>query len=222
MNNLFGGSILYLSENENKLIKTAGPTVIYPPGQLVFAAGEIADRVYFMEKGIVKIFKLTTCGNYCTVALRFPGDFIGLAEVLYGGRRSCYAEVMEEAHMTIIQKTVLENMLMQHPDIAVKVAQILGARLREAQSKLFEMACYQVPSRLALLLLKTSERLGEKTDEGIKLKVKFTHEEMAYMVGTSRPSVTVALKMFEKEKSIKRTKSGEIIITCAETLKKWI
>jgi len=217
-----GRPLMELTEQEIWLVRNGGPAVSYPAGHQVFSAGEIADRVYFILEGLVKIFRLTECGNHCTVALRYPGDFIGLAEVLYGGQRTFYSQVMLEAKMVMIQKSVLESLFLQHPGLAIKVAQIMGARLREAQSSFFELASYQVPGRLALLLLKMAERLGEKSEDGIKIKVKFTHEEMAYMIGTSRPTVTAALKIFEKEKSIKKSKSGEIVVLRFDKLHDWV
>lgn len=82
------------------------------------------------------------------------------------------------------------------------MAEVLGARLREAHSVIHEMASFQVSARIALVLLKLGEKGGTPVGEGIKINLKLTHEEIGRMVGTSRQSVTTVLNSFKQDGSV--------------------
>ncbi|MDI6709931.1 MAG: Crp/Fnr family transcriptional regulator [Thermoanaerobacterales bacterium] len=202
-------------------IRQSGPCVSYPKGQMVFTAGEVADRVFFIEEGMIKVFTATGEGHQMIVALRYAGELLGLAETLYGGERSCSAEAVAPTRLIILPKETFLQLMRDEPNFALRVSEVLGARVREAQIKLCELTCYQVPGRLALYLLNLMERCGVETPQGIKLDFKLTHEELARIVGTSRPTLTSTLNSFRKEGSID-LRGREIWIIKPEKLRHWI
>ncbi|MGB9803221.1 Crp/Fnr family transcriptional regulator [Desulfofundulus sp.] len=211
-----------LSEVERALIRQAGFTVHYPKGHIIFAAGDTADRVYLVESGWVKIYRLNADGRRVTVgSIRSPGELMGLAETLWGGERTCFAGAISNVSLVVLRKNKFEELMATHPFLAIKVAKLLGVRMREAEQIIHEMVCWQAPGRLALTLLKMGERCGMETQNGIKLGVQLTHEELANMVGTSRQTVTSLLNMFKQEKSI--TYEGRTInIVNPDKLARWI
>ncbi|RJQ26072.1 MAG: Crp/Fnr family transcriptional regulator [Peptococcaceae bacterium] len=213
---------LLLNETEKMLVRQAGSLVHYPKGQVIFSAGEIADRVYLIEGGWVKIYRLSTDGRRVTVgSIRSPGEMMGLAETLWGGERTCFAGAISNASLIVVGKSKFEELLAVQPFLAIKIAKLLGARMREAESIIHEMVCWQAPGRLALMLLKMGERCGVETKEGIKINLPLTHEEIACMVGTSRQTVTSLLSTFRQEKSIV-LEGREINIVNPDKLARWI
>lgn len=213
---------LVLEEEEKNLIREYGSVISYPKGQIVFAAGDAADRVYLIEEGFVKIYRITADGRRVTVgSMRSPGELMGLAETLYHDERTCFAGAINDVTLVVVRKNRFEELLEQHPAIAIKVAKTLGARMREAETIIHELVCWQVPGRLAMLLLKMSERAGIETEIGTKIDLRLTHEEIACMIGTSRQTVTSLLNTFKQEKSI-IIEDREIYIVDPEKLNKWI
>lgn len=210
-----------LEQKEIVLLDKAGPTIAYPKGQLIFTAGEMADRVYYLKNGVVKVYHLTEGGQKQTVALRYPGDIVGLAEALYGGERLCCAETISDTNVVLISKDEFTRLIQGQPEFALRLAEILGTRLREAQIMISDLTSYQVPGRVSLLLLKLAERCGV-TDNGpgTLLDLPLTHEELAHMVGTSRSNMTSILNTFRKHGAIK-IKGREIRILDPECLKDW-
>ncbi len=211
-----------LSDLEKNIIRLAGSTVRYPKGHIIFAAGDISDRVYLIESGWVKIYRLSADGRRVTVgSIRSPGEMMGLAETLLGMERTCYAGALEPVTLVVMTKNKFEELMVQHPFLAIKVAKLLGARMREAEAIIQEMVCWQAPGRLALMLMKMGERVGVRTKNGIKINLHLTHEEIASMVGTSRQTVTSLLNTFKQEKSI--TYEGKVIrIVNPDKLAKWL
>lgn len=211
-----------LDEIEKTLIRQAGSTVHYPRGHVIFAAGDLADRVYLIESGYVKIYRLSADGRRVTVgSIRSPGEMMGLAETLWGGERTCFAGAINNVTLVILRKNKFEELMAAHPFLAVKIAKLLGARMREAEGIIHEMVSWQAPGRLAMTLLKIGERCGVETRNGIKLGLQLTHEELANMVGTSRQTVTSLLNTFKHENSI-AYEGREISIINPDKLARWI
>jgi CRP-like cAMP-binding protein len=211
-----------LDETEKMLIRQAGSTVHYPKGQVVFSAGEVADRVYLIESGWVKIYRLSADGRRVTVgSIRSPGELMGLAETLVGGERTCFAGAINNCSLVTLSKSKFEELLAQQPFLAIKAARLLGARMREAEAIIHDMVCCQAPGRLAMMLLKMGDRCGKESEQGIKIDLPLTHEEIACMVGTSRQTVTSILNTFKHERSI-ALEGREINIVNPDKLAKWI
>ncbi|HZK85280.1 MAG TPA: Crp/Fnr family transcriptional regulator [Desulfosporosinus sp.] len=213
---------LELDEYEKNLIREYGTVVHYAKGQIIFAEGDTADRIYLIEEGFVKIYRITPDGRRVTVgSMRTTGQLMGLAETLYHGERTCFAGAINDSILVVVRRARFEEVLVQQPSIAIKVATTLGVRMREAEGIIQEMVCFQVPGRLAMLLLKMSDRAGIETEAGTKIKFRLTHEEIAWMIGTSRQTVTSLLNIFRQEKSI-AIEEKEVYILDVEKLNKWI
>lgn len=213
---------LALEESDKKLFREYGTEVHYSKGQIIFSSGDTADRIYLIEEGFVKIYRITSDGRKVTVgSMRSPGQLMGLSETLYHGERTCYAGAISDSTLVVVRKSCFESLLIKHPLIALKVAMTLGIRMREAEAIIQEVVCYQVPSRLAMLLLKMSERTGVETETGTKITLRLTHEEIACMIGTSRQTITSLLNVFKQENSI-AIEEKEIYLLDTDKLKKWI
>jgi len=216
------GSPLVVNEREKELIHSKGVTVNYPKGQIIFAAEEVADRVYLIEKGWVRIYRLSSEGREVTVgSIRNPGEMMGLAETLYHGKRTCFAGAISDVTLVVLTKRDFLDILTEEHHLSLKVAKLLAARMREAEAMVHELVCWQVPRRLALLLLKISERCGIPESDGVTIKLRLTHEDIAAMIGTTRQTVTSLLNTFKREKSIEFQGRG-IKILDPKKLTSWV
>ncbi|MDA8097778.1 MAG: Crp/Fnr family transcriptional regulator [Clostridia bacterium] len=212
---------LVLDEKQLDLIRTFGRRIPYPKGQIIFAAGDIADRAYFIEEGLVKIYRLDHEGRKITVGtIRNQGELMGLAETLCSGERTCFAEAISDVVIVKLTKDDFRQILTKDNELAIKAASLLGVRMREAEAMVHELVCRQVPGRLALLLLKIGERYGVQAKDGTLINLRLTHEEIASMIGATRQTVTQTLNLFKKEKSID-LKGRMIEILDPEKLKQW-
>jgi len=211
-----------LDDLERSLIRQSGTTVHYPKGHMIFAAGDPADRVYMIERGWVKIYRLSVDGRRVTVgSIRSPGEMMGIAEALWDGERTCFAGTIDDVTMVILRADKFEELMGTHAFLAIKIARLLGARMREAEGIIHEMVSWQTPGRLALTLLKMGERCGEATRGGIRIGLELTHEELANMVGASRQTVTSFLNTFKNEKCISY-EGRNINIINPDKLSRWI
>lgn len=212
---------LTLDDADRNIFKRYGNSFHYIKGQLLFAAGDNANHVYLIQRGRLNIYRLTDNGRQVTVAFRQVGEIVGMAEALYGGERICFAEALEVLTVIAVTTKDFKEILYLNPLLAVRVAEVLGARVREAHSIIHEMASCQVSARIALILLKLGEKGGTPLRGGLRINLKLTHEEIARMVGTSRQSVTTVLNSLKQDGSVV-FKGREIDVIYPAKLANWI
>lgn len=213
---------LVVSERERGILAGAGTRVRYPKGQIIWSADEMADRVYLIEDGYIRIYRLNPDGREVTVgSIRNPGELMGLAETLYHGTRTCFAGAITDVTLIILTKAQFLDVLAGEHRLALKVASLLGARMRAAEGIVYDLMCWQAPGRLALMLLKIGERCGVSTNEGIRIKLRLTHSEIASMIGSTRQTVTSLMNTFRDENCI-AVEGREIIIKDAKKLAEWV
>ena len=214
---------LVLDEREKELVRRIGTVMHYRKGDTIWSEGDVANRVYLIEKGYVKIYHLTPEGRRVTVgSIRNPGEMMGLAETLYHGERTCYAGAMTDVTLVAVTKQKFLELLTDEHHLSLKVSRLLAARMREAESMVRELVCWQVPGRLALMLLKISERCGVPEEGGVRIKLRLTHEEIANMIGATRQTVTALLNTFRQERSIEIGEEREIKILDPQKLANWV
>jgi CRP/FNR family transcriptional regulator len=166
-----------------------------PRYQTIFSPGMPSDSIYFIGKGRVRLTKLSPDGRMVILALLGPGDLIGEAAWELTEHDS-YGETLVETQLYQISKVAFENLVRQNPEFGLRLIQIIGFRLKQAQSRIEDLVFRQVPSRIARLLVNLAEHHGKVTPQGIRVEFPLTHQEIADMVGSSRVTVTQVLNKF--------------------------
>ncbi|MGD9683339.1 MAG: Crp/Fnr family transcriptional regulator [Candidatus Obscuribacterales bacterium] len=166
-----------------------------PKHHVLFSPGDPCDAIFFIEKGRVRVTRLSPEGKTVILALLGPGELIGEAAWEYGEHDS-YAETLDESRIYQIGRDAFQNFIRQNPEFGLRLIQILGGRLKQAQARIEDLVFRQVPSRVARLLLTLAENHGRVTPSGIRVEFPLTHQEIADMVGSSRVTVTQILNRF--------------------------
>jgi CRP/FNR family transcriptional regulator len=166
-----------------------------PKHHVLFSPGEPSDSIYFIERGRIRLNKLSPEGKTVILALLGPGELIGEA-AWETGEHDIYAETLEESRVYQIGRESFQAFVKENPDFALRLVQIIGIRLKQAQSRIEDLVFRQVPSRVARLLLSLAESHGKVTPHGIRVEFPLTHQEIADLVGSSRVTVTQILNRF--------------------------
>ncbi len=166
-----------------------------PRHHLLFAPGVPSESIYFIDTGRVRLTRLSPDGRTVILALLGPGDFIGEA-AWESGEHDSYGETLEESRIYQLSREAFENLVRQNPEFGLRLIQVVGVRLKQAQSRIEDLVFRQVPSRVARLLVSLAEHHGKVTPHGIRVEFPLTHQEIADMVGSSRVTVTQVLNKF--------------------------
>jgi len=189
----------------------------YPKHAVIHSPGDRGEVINYVLSGRVKIYNLSACGKEIIYRFCTPNNFFGIAEI-FGEDREVFAETMEDTEVMCINKERFEDLIRRHPDIAMMVMKILGSRIRQAHRAIMDFVVCDVRSRLAQLLIKLAQMNGVVNRDGATtLQNKFTHQEMANMIGAIRQTVTENINAFKRAGHI-RCVDGHITIVAMDRL----
>lgn len=175
----------------------------YRKGQHLFRADDPATRVFFLESGVVKIYHLSSQGAVTVFWFCVPGDLFGAGGITGSFEQSVYGQAVERSAVFTIARPGFEQVLKAHPQLAINVIRLMGARLRLACDALTDKVSLKTSGRLARLLLRLAQNWGYPSVNGIELRVKITHQELANMIGASRQRVNETLQEFQRKNWIR-------------------
>ncbi|MDW7691079.1 response regulator [Flammeovirgaceae bacterium SG7u.111] len=174
-------------------------TRIYKNKTNIYLEGDIANAVYFVNRGKVKTYKTNSDGKDYITGLYKEGDFIGYMAQLEGSTHNESAMVLEESEICIIPKEDFTSLIFNNKDVSNKFIKMLSNNLKEKEEQLLTLAYSSVRQRVAEALLMLKSRLDEDNKEGT---INITRENLAGIVGTAIESVIRTLSDFKEEKLI--------------------
>lgn len=171
----------------------------YESAQTIFVAGDPADRLYLLVKGVVQVRK--EYGNYrrATVALLKDGGGFGEFDLSGKDRQGASAQAMTACRVASIRKGDLRLAMGRHPVLAVELLRVLSERLRHSEQTIGILLHREVAARLAALMPVLAERFGEHGEDGVGLTIPLTHGEVADMMACTREAVSKALGELRNE-----------------------
>jgi CRP-like cAMP-binding protein len=184
-----------LEQNELMEIAHAATMVTCPAGKIFYSPNERGEVLFILKKGHVQIYRLSDEGRKLVMATLGPGTVFGELALTGIGMHDGFAEATDDAVICILNRRDVEKVLLSKPQVAVRMLDLLGKRLRTAEERLEQTLFHDVPSRLAALLL----RLHEDTGSNV---IDMTHEHLAEHLGVYRETVTGALNNLRKENLI--------------------
>ncbi len=158
-------------------------------GDVVFAEGDLADRMFVVRFGRVAISKRQADVKESIVALMEPGDLFGEMGLFDGDHRSAGARALEPAELVVVPYGPLTKVLSERPALLWPVLAMLSRRMRVTDAALADSLFLDVTSR-------TAKRLLELAGGQDEFALPVTQEELAGMVGASRERVNKALAQF--------------------------
>jgi CRP/FNR family transcriptional regulator, cyclic AMP receptor protein len=128
-----------------------------------------------------------------------PGSSVAELPVFDGGNYPASVAAIEDATLLFVSKQDFQALCLAHPQVALKVLRVVGARLRRLVGIIEELSFTTVRHRLASYLLRRATRQGEPTSEGIKLELPVNNQELASEIGTVRELVSRNLSRLQAE-----------------------
>jgi CRP-like cAMP-binding protein len=166
----------------------------YPAGQLFHSPDEYGEQLFVLHTGRVRLYKLSSEGRALTLAVLEPVTMFGEMTLVGQWMHDSFAEAMTECTIGVIGRDALREILRQYPQISLRFMELMGQRLRETENKLTDIAFKSVPQRLASVLLSLA---GEADPGGAASSVvRYTHQQLAEMIGSYRETVTKAMGEF--------------------------
>lgn len=162
-------------------------------GRVLFRKGDPTPGLHLVEAGAVKIYVLTTEGEERIVDIIGPGEFCGEMGVVDAAPSGAWGEAMGTTLLRVIPAQALEALLLANPALCLRLCRSVVSKLRAASRQLDETIFLGARERVLRQLMRLAERHGRPTEDGLRLTVRLTHQELAQMVGTARETVSRVL-----------------------------
>ena len=187
-----------------KRISEIGVIRKYLSNEMIIWQGDDCKSVFFILTGKIEIFRISSAGREQILNRLKTGDFFNLAPAMQTTALNLSnARTIDEAELFVLEKSELVELILQYPDISIRIARYLAQRLAYMTDLAEQLALYTVQQRLARFLVQQAEWAHAE---------KWTQDEIARRLGTVREVISRTLRKFSKEGLIHMEKN-QIVIT---------
>jgi CRP/FNR family transcriptional regulator, anaerobic regulatory protein len=190
----------------------------YKKGQMVFFEGDVADKLYIVNQGKVKVYKYTKEGKEQILYVLSDGDFIGDLSLLKKGKFEFNAEALEDTAICTLSKEDFDNVVRTNPEITFKILENVHDRLISLERLVQSLGTKDVEARIAALLLSFIKNFGTETKEGIMVDLPLNREEMGNYIGITRETISRKLTSMQDEGVIELIGNRKLLIKDMEYL----
>ena len=193
----------------------------FEPGQAVFREGDESDTCYVVREGHARAVRTHGDGRTITLATFGPGDIFGELAMFEDERRSATVEAIEQMSVVGVLGPDMRRLMVEHPDISMRLVIALGRRLRETNERLSRQSFQTVQSRVAVVLsdlVKAAIDDGRPTEDVL---VTATQADLAQLAGSSRESASRFLAVLERAGVITQGR-GRLVVHDPEALKQYV
>lgn len=166
----------------------------YSAGENIFFQGDPANRMFLIKAGRVKLTKFLEEGSEITLDIRKAGDFLGENMLTEDTDYPVTATSMEETMICGFTKESFEKLVLDYSNIGLQVIKNLSKRISFLTSRVGSMSLSNLANRLYDVLVNVSREHGVKERKGFSIPFPLTHEELSFLVGAHRVSITRAMK----------------------------
>jgi CRP/FNR family transcriptional regulator, cyclic AMP receptor protein len=164
--------------------------------QIVFAQGDVADTVFYIQKGRVKVVVISEQGKEAVVGIFGPDQFFGEGCMNGHSIRIAITTAMEDCLITAITKTAMLATLHDQPKFSEMFMTYLLTRNSRIEEDLIDQLFNSSEKRLARLLLLLANFGKEGSPQPIVPNI--SQETLAEMIGTTRSRVSFFMNKFRK------------------------
>jgi CRP-like cAMP-binding protein len=184
----------------------------YPKNSVILFEDDPGDALYIVSSGQVKVVLIGEDGREVILSVLGDGDFFGEMALIDDEPRSAHVIAMRDSQLLVLRREDFQAQLEEHPKVALKLLRVLVQRLRRADEKIGGLVLLDVNGRVAQLLLDLAEEGG-----GPRITRKLTHHTIAQMIGSSRETVSRAMRELT-DKGLIEVSRREITIKQREAL----
>jgi CRP/FNR family transcriptional regulator, cyclic AMP receptor protein len=177
-------------------------------GATIFAKGDAGTQLIAVLSGRVKIVVSSPEGREAVLNVVHEGEVFGEIALFDGCSRTASAIAVTDCELLSIDRRHFLPMVREQPDVAIKLIEILCARLRRSSEQYEDIMFLNLRARVAKLLLRLAEEVGGP----LPRKVLVTQQEMSQMAGMSRESINKQLRAWAQAKWVRLERGGVVVL----------
>jgi CRP-like cAMP-binding protein len=188
----------------------------YKKKERIFSEGNHPIRLYYVQKGRVKVYMTNEDGKELIIKIVNEGEFFGYIGLLEDSVYKENAEALEDAEIAAIPKSEFDQLMHSNPEVSGKFIKLLASDISETEAHLVHVAYNSLRRKVADALLTVNKKYKTASD---KYSINLSRENLAAIAGTATESLIRTLTDFKSEKLID-IRDGRIAILSLDKLKK--
>lgn len=193
----------------NSLIENRN-TNKYKKKHTIYTEGNHPNKLFYVIKGKIKVFKSNAEGKELVTDVYIPGDFLGYVALLEGSVYNDTAQAMEDTELAIIPKEEFDEFMNCNNEVTLKFIRLLAKNISSKENLLLGVAYNSLRRKVADTLLMLHQKFEVKNKKNTVIDIN--RENLANMAGTAKESLIRTLSDFKSEKLIDIGKDGNITI----------
>jgi CRP/FNR family cyclic AMP-dependent transcriptional regulator len=180
------------------LAKANGGAVLseFKHNQIIYAQGDMADSVFYIHSGKVKVVVVSEQGKEAVISIAGPGSFFGEGCLVGQTSRMATTTAMAESRVSRIEMADITRVIHEEPEFAeMFIAHLLNRNAR-VEEDLVDQLFNSSEKRLARILLLLANFGNDSPPEPVLAKI--SQETLAEMVGTTRSRVSFFMNKFRQ------------------------
>lgn len=176
-----------LSDRDHAELERMTTITAVPRGRVFYQPEEVGEVLFLVRQGRVQLYRISPEGKKLIIATLGPGTLFGEMALLGQQMHNAFAEALDDCIILVMSRTDLERLILSKPVLGLRMLEITGKRLSDAEARLEDMAFKGIPARLASQLLRLA---AERKSTDI---LGLTHQDLAETIGTYRETATQVL-----------------------------
>ena len=205
-----------LSAEEITNLRTQSLQRDHDRGSTIFTPETNPHSLYFLERGMVRIYRLSTDGDETTFGYVAPGEVFGELSVFGDFPRESFAMTVEPSRVWKVPQNVFHQLLESRTSVLLAIIRQIGQRMKRIEKRVENLVFRDVRARLAGILLELKEDFARERDGVWVLDFALTQAELATLVGSTRQTVNASIGELESEGLILREGRRLVIVKPAE------
>jgi CRP/FNR family transcriptional regulator, cyclic AMP receptor protein len=176
-----------LSDRDRTELDRMTTITTVPRGRVFYQPEDVGEVLFLVKSGQVQLYRISPEGKKLVIATLGPGTLFGEMALLGQQMHNAFAEALDDCLILVMSRADLERLILNKPMVGLRMLEITGRRLNDAEARLEDMAFKGIPARLASLLLRLSAERSSADITGL------THQDLAETIGTYRETATQVL-----------------------------
>ncbi len=207
-----------LSSDDMEYVEKKSIMKDFKKGSTIYFGERDHDKIFFLKKGKVKLFKIDMTGKEMVYAILKENEIFGSLSQLSENINTEFAEALSDTMVCHIKKELFFSFISNKPSIMIKLNKLLSMKVFELEMLIEELTFKSVLGRVISLFLKLNKKFGVNYKDNILINISLTHNDIASMIGATRESTTLALNKL-KDQNLIYSEKKKIIIEDFDKLK---
>ncbi|MGI8909940.1 MAG: Crp/Fnr family transcriptional regulator [Rubrobacteraceae bacterium] len=174
------------------------PDTYLDEGEVLYSPQEAGEKLFMLTKGRLQVYEISPDGREITLSVVEDGNVFGEMSLTGQSLQGVYVRALAPSFVCSLRLPDFERLILRNPQVGLRLVRVLAGRLRQSEVRMADLIQKEVPARLATLILTLMDSEGLVSGESYRITTRYTHEQLASMIGARRVAVSRAFSHLKK------------------------